>query len=178
MEETLNTNGWSKRIMVGNSLILHFRTPGHLTRKMRNKLMKSYDGNKKPPVAPSFNVVHQNIPWYSTPGEVGVYIDKLFNRFRPAIIFFSEIDPDLVEAQTPPDYTFLKGTLGGKDRVRVCANWKFQQWPSSSLAGPSLGSIGSGHGGKIQLHIKEGTSNLFGLRPSSNTGGRSEVKAC
>ena len=88
---------------------------------MRNKLMKSYNGNKKPPVAPSFNVVHQNIPWYSTPGEVGVYIDKLFNRFRPAIIFFSEIDPDLVEAQTPPDYTFLKGMLGGKDCVRVCA---------------------------------------------------------
>ena len=119
-EETLKINGWMETVMV-HSLILQFRTPGHLTRRMRNKLVKAYNGNKRPPVAPSFNVVHQNIPWYTKPKEVGVYIDKLLSRFRPAIIFISEIEPDLVEAQKPPDYTFLRGTLSGKDCVRVCA---------------------------------------------------------
>ena len=93
-EETRIVNGWMENEMARNSLILHFRTPGHLTRRMRNKLMKAYNGNKLTPVAPSFNIVHQNIPWYSTPKEVGVYIDKLLNRFRPAIIL--EIDGELV----------------------------------------------------------------------------------
>ena len=60
--------------------------------------MKAYNGNRSP-VAPSFNVVHQNIPWYTKPKYIGVCIDKFLSRFCPAIMFISEIEPDLVEAK-------------------------------------------------------------------------------
>ena len=116
---TTNNHGWSGDIII-RILIPLFRTHLHLTRRRRNQLMKAYNGNKTP-VAPSFNVVAQNIPWYTKPKDVGVCIDKLLFRFRPAIVFISEVEPDLVEANKPPDYTFLRGTLSGKDCVRVCA---------------------------------------------------------
>ena len=133
-------NEAAKRIQNGQSSpfsYLHltslFRTPPpgpgmYLTARTRNKLMKSYNGNKrkvaKPVnVAPSFNVIHQNIQGGNKQSlsNVGTCIDKILKRFHPAILFLSEVDPAMVEANTPPGYTFIKGTLQGKDNVRICA---------------------------------------------------------
>ena len=89
--------------------------------------MKMYNGNKrrvsKKPVAvaPSFNVIHQNLPHWKMIEQVGVDLHLILKRFHPAILFISEVDPARVEANTPDGYTFLRGTLKVKDIVRVCA---------------------------------------------------------
>ena len=94
--------------------------------KRRNKSMKSYNGNKrlnKPAVkvvAPSFNVVHQNIPGRKNAHNVGKFIEQLLKRFHPAILFLTEVNPDLVEKNLPPGYKFHRGTLRDHDLVRVC----------------------------------------------------------
>ena len=124
--------GQSKRMQTHNYLTLLFRTPdpgNYVTRRRRNKLMKMYNGNKrrapsKPvAVAPSFNVIHQNIPGGKKQSieKVGEYIEGLLKRFKPAMLFLSEVDPMMVEANTPAEYTFIKGTLRGSDNVRICA---------------------------------------------------------
>ena len=127
------TNGQSAQPIVHHLYVSMFRTPspgpgGYLTARKWNKYMKAYNGNKrraaKPVnVAPSFNVIHQNIPGGNkqSMANVGMYLDKLIKRFQPAILFLSEVDPVMVEANTPPGYTFIKGTLQGKDNIRMCA---------------------------------------------------------
>ena len=93
-----------------------------------NKLMKSYNGNKvkrnkasKPSNVPSFNVIHQNLPgMFQTIKSVGTYLEPILKRFRPAILFITEVSPHLVEPNVPMDYTFVRGTLKGKDNIRIC----------------------------------------------------------
>ena len=109
------------------TVLFRFLPQGTLmSRRRRNKLMKMYNGNKrisrKPvAVAPSFNVIHQNLPHWKTIEQVGVDLDLIVKRFKPAILFISEVDPARVEVNTPDGYTFVKGTLKDKDFVRVCA---------------------------------------------------------
>lgn len=96
------------------------------SRRMWNKLMHALNGNlkrKKAPVpvnAPSFNVIHQNIPGKKTKKDVGHFIETIILRFKPAILFISEADPDLIETVTPPGYVFHRGTLPGKSLIRIC----------------------------------------------------------
>ena len=131
-EDANQINNGQSISTLNNILILLFRTldPGnYVTRKERNKMMHAYNGNKKRvsskpvAVAPSFNVIHQNIPGGNKQSieKVGQYIEELLKRFKPAILFLSEVDPMMVEVNTPPEYTFLKGTLQGSDNVRICA---------------------------------------------------------
>ena len=108
-----------------------------------NKYMKSYNGNKhrerearsrpakrkkppaKPSSVPSFNVIHQNLPgMWATPQSTGLYIEQLIKRYHPAILFLTEVNPDkMVEPNVPglTDYRYVKGTLNGKDNIRICA---------------------------------------------------------
>ena len=113
------------------SLISLFRSvsgPGLVvSRKRWSKMMKSYNGNRKKAskpsvkvVAPSFNVIHQNIPGNKNSQTVGKFIEQLLKRFHPALLFLSEVNPDLVEANIPQGYKFHRGTLRDHDLVRVC----------------------------------------------------------
>ena len=106
-------------------------TPGPglvISMKAWNKLMKCYNGNKKrlnkPNLvvnAPSFNIIHQNIPGgkFQTPANVGTYIELLIKRFHPALLFLTEVDPDMVEPNIPDGYKFHRGTLKDKDNIRI-----------------------------------------------------------
>ena len=73
-----------------------------------------------PVSAPSFNVIHQNIPGKKTKEDMGHYIEQVIKRFEPAILFISEADPDIIESVAPPEYTFHRGTLPGKTWIRIC----------------------------------------------------------
>ena len=118
---------------IQSSLISLFRSlsmtlmsaPDMMTRREWNQRMKQYNGNKKiakVPAAPAFNVIHQNIPGrHTTKESVGVFIDKLLLRYKPAILFLTEVNPDLVEPNCPPDYKFVRGNLKGKDYIRISA---------------------------------------------------------
>ena len=95
-------------------------------------MMKAYNGNKvkgrkaiKPSSVPSFNVIHQNLHgMFQTVKSVGTYLEPILKRFRPAILFLTEVSPHLVEPNVPIDYTFVRGTLKGKDNIRICAPLK------------------------------------------------------
>ena len=135
-ESRKTQKGWME-IMEMDSLILLFRSllttlmtqPPLMTVREWNKLMRAYNGNwsprkkKKLPAAPSFNIMAQNIPGTIKQDvqKVGTYIAQVMKRFQPAILFLSEVDPGMVSANCPPDYDFIKGTLLGKDNIRVCA---------------------------------------------------------
>ena len=95
-DENRIQNGWSQKFHIIISLTHLFRTLPNLTRRQRNKEMKAYNGNKKATLAPSFNVMHQNIPGKKSKKQVGTYLDNIMKRFRPAILFISEVDPSLV----------------------------------------------------------------------------------
>ena len=98
-----------------------------MTHKDWNHIMKCYNGNRKKPnkpqvkvVAPSFNVVHQNIPGRKNEHNVGQFIDQVVKRYRPAILFLTEVDPDKVEANIPDGYKLHRGTLRDHNLIRVC----------------------------------------------------------
>ena len=108
--------------------------PGLWTsRKAWNKLIKASHGNlirkkaEKPSSVPSFNVIQQNIPGRKTDKDVGHFIDTILNRFRPALLFLTEVSPDQVERVAPPDYTLIRGTLPGEENIRVCLLIKVTQ---------------------------------------------------
>ena len=133
-DESLN-EGWrwngksiKPLICIFRSLLTTLMTdPLTMTAREWNTLMKMINGNwvqskkKKTAAAPAFNVISQNIPGTHSPKNVGIYIDNLIKRFKPAILFLCEVEPHLVNAHCPPDYDFVVGTLSGRDRVRVCA---------------------------------------------------------
>ena len=100
---------------------------GVVSHKVWNHLMKCYNGNRKKPnkpkvkvVAPSFNVVHQNIPGRRNDHNVGQFIDQVVKRFHPAILFLTEVDPAKVEKHIPDGYKLHKGSLRDHDNIRVC----------------------------------------------------------
>ena len=72
--------------------------PGLWTsRKAWNQLIKASHGNlnrkkmEKPSSVPSFNVIQQNIPGRKTDKDVGHFIDTILNRFKPALLFLTEV---------------------------------------------------------------------------------------
>ena len=82
---------------------------------------------EKPSSVPSFNVIQQNILGRKTDKDVGHFIDTILNRFRPALLFLTEVSPDQVERVAPPDYTLIRGTLPGEANIRVCLLIKVTQ---------------------------------------------------
>ena len=75
-------------------------------------------------------MIHQIIPGRKTDKDdkdVGHFIDTM-NRFRPALLFLTEVSPEQVKRVAPPDYTLIQGTLPGEANIRVCLIKVTQQY--------------------------------------------------
>ena len=77
---------------------------------------------EKPSTIPSFNVITQNILGMKTEKDVEHFIQTVIFTFKPALLFLTEVDPNVAERVAPPDYTLVRGTLSGETNI---LGWTF-----------------------------------------------------
>ena len=120
-------------------------------------------------------IFHQNIPQWCDLEEVGLALGRLLKVHKPHLLFIGEADPLLVEANCPPDYSFVRGNLSGASLVRICLlirnNIKFKVLKVASLV-PIVGvQVGTwklysvyrewSHGRDPRTNTKEGWNERF-----------------
>ena len=62
-----------------------------------------------------------------TEKDVEHFIQTVIFTFKPALLFLTEVDPNVAERVAPPDYTLVRGTLSGETNIQVCLLIKVTQ---------------------------------------------------
>ena len=88
----------------------------NLTRKRRNKLKKSVEGNKK-----NMIILSQNIPQGTCKERVESYLDDIVNDLKPEVLFLNEVNANTVEESCPEGYRVIKGKLENANKMRLSA---------------------------------------------------------
>ena len=84
-----------------------------------NKYMKMYNGNGKKVL----NIYHQNIPGVTMSDEmVKINLEIILDKYKPDVLFISEISPDRIENLNFLDYELVRGIIDIKDvkEPRMC----------------------------------------------------------
>ena len=103
-----------------NKMCMYLWKHGCVVGMANNKYMKMYNGNGKKVL----NVYHQNIPGVTMSDEmVKINLELILEKYRPDVLFISEISPDRVKNLNIPDYDHICGNVDIKDikEPRMCA---------------------------------------------------------
>ena len=90
----------------------NFTKRQRLSRKQRNKMQRSVNGNQRGSQrSVAEPVCFQNIPGKCGPDRVGDIITDLIDQYRPLVLFIAEARSDVVAEKTPHGYVHHPGTL-------------------------------------------------------------------